>query len=87
VCERHPKWIEASLSADIPGWQRFKAAEDWLVQPNVRTSSQLLEKTEFDRFVTERQLDPNDQAQRSLLFRQFIDWQKQRSTSGQTTPK
>jgi TRAP-type uncharacterized transport system substrate-binding protein len=27
---RHPKWREASISATIPGWQRFKAATDWL---------------------------------------------------------
>jgi hypothetical protein len=27
---RHPKWKEASISATIPGWQRFKAAQDWL---------------------------------------------------------
>jgi len=27
---RHPKWREASITANIPGWQRFKAAQDWL---------------------------------------------------------
>ena len=27
---RHPKWREASIAATIPGWQRFKAAQDWL---------------------------------------------------------
>jgi TRAP-type uncharacterized transport system substrate-binding protein len=27
---RHPKWKEISLSAEIPGWTRFKAASDWL---------------------------------------------------------
>jgi TRAP transporter TAXI family solute receptor len=27
---RHPKWKEINLSADIPGWTRFKAAADWL---------------------------------------------------------
>lgn len=27
---RHPKWRETSLSATVPGLQRFKAAEDWL---------------------------------------------------------
>ena len=29
---RHPKWKEASISAVIPGWQRFKAAQDWIDQ-------------------------------------------------------
>jgi len=29
---RHPKWNEVSLSADIPGWTRFKPAADWLAE-------------------------------------------------------
>jgi TRAP-type uncharacterized transport system substrate-binding protein len=27
---RHPKWKEASLTAEIPGWTRFKPAAEWL---------------------------------------------------------
>jgi uncharacterized protein len=27
---RHPKWSEINLSADIPGWVRFKPAAEWL---------------------------------------------------------
>lgn len=27
---RHRKWQEVSLSAVVPGWQRYKPAEDWL---------------------------------------------------------
>jgi TRAP-type uncharacterized transport system substrate-binding protein len=27
---RHPKWREVNLSADMPGWVRFKPAADWL---------------------------------------------------------
>lgn len=27
---RHPKWREVSLSAVIPGWTRFPAAQEWL---------------------------------------------------------
>jgi TRAP-type uncharacterized transport system substrate-binding protein len=27
---RHPKWSEINLSAEIPGWTRFKLAADWL---------------------------------------------------------
>jgi TRAP-type uncharacterized transport system substrate-binding protein len=29
---RHPKWREVSLTADIPGWTRFKPAADWLAE-------------------------------------------------------
>ncbi|WP_439924574.1 hypothetical protein [Nitrobacter sp. JJSN] len=27
---RHPKWREVNLSAEMPGWIRFKPAADWL---------------------------------------------------------
>lgn len=27
---RHPKWTEVNLAATVPGWRRFKAAQDWL---------------------------------------------------------
>ena len=27
---RHPKWREVSLAAVVPGWQRFRIAEEWL---------------------------------------------------------
>jgi uncharacterized protein len=27
---RHPKWREVNLSAEMPGWTRFKPAADWL---------------------------------------------------------
>lgn len=29
---RHPKWQEVSLGADVPGWTRFPAAQEWLSQ-------------------------------------------------------
>ena len=27
---RHPKWREVSLTAEVPGWIRYDAAQDWL---------------------------------------------------------
>jgi TRAP transporter TAXI family solute receptor len=27
---RHPKWKDVNLSATVPGWERLKAAQDWL---------------------------------------------------------
>ena len=27
---RHPKWGEVNLAADVPGWKRFPAAQQWL---------------------------------------------------------
>jgi TRAP-type uncharacterized transport system substrate-binding protein len=27
---RHPKWKDVNLAAEVPGWTRFKPAQDWL---------------------------------------------------------
>jgi uncharacterized protein len=76
---RHPKWKEASIAASIPGWQRFKAAEDWLRQHNLSPLSQTaeVEKIRFDRFLAERRATGGvDPATREALFRQFLEWMK-----------
>jgi TRAP-type uncharacterized transport system substrate-binding protein len=59
---RHPKWSEINLSAEIPGWTRFKPAADWLATHQViavtqrqsrgvadQPASEL--KAAFDRFI------------------------------------
>jgi TRAP-type uncharacterized transport system substrate-binding protein len=78
---RHPKWQEASISAVIPGWQRFKAADDWLLEHNLSPSSQgsEVEKLRFNQFLAESGSKvANDPAERGILFRRFLEWQKQK---------
>jgi TRAP-type uncharacterized transport system substrate-binding protein len=77
---RHPKWKEASIAASIPGWQRFKAAEDWLSQYNIAPLSQTAEvdKIMFERFLVEkRPTGSSDAPTRDALFRQYQQWRKQ----------
>ena len=76
---RHPKWKEASIAASIPGWQRFKAAEDWLKQHNMSPLPQTAEvqRMRFDRFLAERPTNASsDPATREALFREFMEWMK-----------
>lgn len=78
---RHPKWQEASISAVIPGWQRLKAADDWLIEHNLSPSSQgsEVEKLRFNQFLAESGSKvANDPAERGVLFRRFLEWQKQK---------
>jgi len=78
---RHPKWKEASIAAAIPGWQRFKAAEDWILRHNMTPSSQTaeVEKIRFEQFLAENRTQvSNDPAKREAIFRQFLDWAKRR---------
>ena len=73
---RHPKWREASISLTIPGWQRFKAADDWLAR-NRRAPDGDREK--FEQFLADTgTVAANDPSKRDVLFRQFLEWQKRR---------
>jgi uncharacterized protein len=52
---RHPKWREVNLSAEMPGWTRFKPAADWLAAHRnqaVTTANPDTElRTAFDKFM------------------------------------
>jgi hypothetical protein len=72
---RHPKWKEANIGLTVPGWQRFKAAEDWLAQ---HQRSPETERARFERFLAETGLAVGeDRTKREALFRQYLEWQKQ----------
>ena len=78
---RHPKWKEASIAATIPGWQRFKAADEWLTRHNMSSVSQSaeVEKIRFDQFLVENRIQiSSDPARRDAVFRQFLEWQAKR---------
>jgi hypothetical protein len=67
---RHPKWKEASIIASIPGWQRFKAAEQWLVAHDMAP-----ERIRFEKFLAEKAVPGTaDPARRETLFRLFLEW-------------
>lgn len=51
---RHPKWHEASINVKIPGWERFKAADEWIAQhvsANTATSETGDQDALFRRFL------------------------------------
>jgi TRAP-type uncharacterized transport system substrate-binding protein len=78
---RHPKWKEASIAATIPGWQRFKAADEWLTRHNMSSVSQSaeVEKIRFDQFLSENRIQiSSDPARRDAVFRQFLEWQRRK---------
>lgn len=70
---RHPKWKEASLSIKVPGWERFKAVDDWLAE-HVRPGGQ---SAAFDRFLSQNNNTSNLNAEeRAALFQRFLEWQR-----------
>jgi hypothetical protein len=72
----HPKWKEVSLAASLPGWTRFKPAQDWLAQHTDRSASSDV-PSNFEKFLAGRGdrvgLRAEDQ---DALFQQFLEWQK-----------
>jgi hypothetical protein len=71
---RHPKWKEVSLSADIPGWTRFKPAADWLAEHR-NVMAQQGQQRDFNTFLASSdKAAPRSQAERDALFREFLEW-------------
>ena len=81
---RHPKWREVNLAAEVPGWTRFQAAQDWLAQhPSPATASAATQER-FNAFLAQTNPGVNatlTDAARQALFQQFLVWDKQRSAS------
>lgn len=86
---RHPKWSEVNLAADVPGWTRFKPAQQWLDGRRVASnttptnSEQGRVLSAFESFLT----DYTDKTgtgelsaeQRNKLFSQFQQFLAQRN--------
>jgi TRAP-type uncharacterized transport system substrate-binding protein len=71
---RHPKWQQVNLAAELPGWDRLPAAQEWLD----RTKRQDPVQAEFQQFLAaraQRRGAPalSEEAERQL-FREFLQW-------------
>jgi TRAP transporter TAXI family solute receptor len=77
---RHPKWKESSLSIVVPGWHRFKAAQDWIDANRAGAGAQTQQTrapADFVRFLErsgKRNLAPDE---KEKLYQQFLEWSKQ----------
>jgi TRAP transporter TAXI family solute receptor len=62
---RHPKWQEVDLSKELPGWQRFPAAQE------------LLQQAKFEEFRAKfhgGSVAAQSATEKQRLFREFRDW-------------
>jgi uncharacterized protein len=76
---RHPKWREINLAASVPGWQRFKPAEEWLNSHKTKPASEATNVREvFEKFLADyKKNNPNshlDDRQVEALTAQFFQW-------------
>jgi len=75
---RHPKWKEASITATIPGWTRFKAAQDWIDNWNAQQANAAKEATlaSFKDFMAQQGHPNLSQDELAKLYAQFQDWNR-----------
>jgi TRAP-type uncharacterized transport system substrate-binding protein len=79
---RHPKWRDVNLAATVPGWTRWSVSEEMLkrIRPKDATDPQVA-SSEFSTFLKNKGGAAElTQEQREALFREFLQWQKQRSS-------
>ncbi|MGD9786096.1 MAG: TAXI family TRAP transporter solute-binding subunit [Hyphomicrobiaceae bacterium] len=86
---RHPKWREVNLAADVPGWQRFDAAKEWLARnaakvANANTAAPApaapnddAQRRTFLEFLAAQGGGAANPAQQEALFRKFLEWSRQ----------
>ena len=77
---RHPKWREVNLTAEVPGWTRFQAAQDWLVQHTTGGTANGAMQARFDTFLSQTHPGMTStltQADKDALFQQFRAWDSQ----------
>lgn len=70
---RHPKWAESSINVKIPGWERFKAVDDWIAQ-NATATAGLSEA--FESFMRQKNITNITAEEKAELVRQFLEWRK-----------
>ena len=72
---RHPKWREVNIAAQVPGWTRFAAAQEWLDRQGTPPQAGL--RPQFDAFAARAPGGAGmREADRERLFREFLEWQR-----------
>ena len=84
---RHPKWRDINLNAKVPGWIRFKPAQQWLdaYAERVSRAGNNDMQAAFERFLVEFRRTSNrpalTPAEESALYQDFLAWRKARDTT------
>jgi uncharacterized protein len=73
---RHPKWGEVNLAAQVPGWTRFPAAQEWL-QAQSAGGPDGVPKNDLNTFLAQSggSRATMTEIERIALFKEFVAWQ------------
>jgi TRAP transporter TAXI family solute receptor len=72
----HEKWKEVALNAPLPGWSRFRPAQEWLDRKSIGMASSSDVRHRFNQFLNARTGGPGSREDPEVLYRQFLEWQK-----------
>lgn len=77
---RHPKWKDVNLAAQVPGWTRFPAAQDWLEKQAIAGTAGGNLQAEFSVFLNSagNPTGSLSDVQKTALFQQFLHWESTR---------
>jgi TRAP-type uncharacterized transport system substrate-binding protein len=75
----HPKWNEINLASSLPGWTRFRAAEELVAASRLPDADNV--KQQFDTWVKNSGHQFSDAESKNLL-EQFRSWMKQGKGAG-----
>jgi TRAP-type uncharacterized transport system substrate-binding protein len=87
LTSRHPRWREINLAADVPGWTRFKAAQQWLDAHSSGQADRSSIRPAFEKFVQDyvsrEKKKRLTEEETERLASEFIKWwEQQRVSSG-----
>lgn len=80
----HPKWSDVNLNAEVVGWKRFPAAQEWLdknlkrSRKGPRTANQGVLRQEFYAFMRASGITTSNRNTRQMqaMFDRFLEWRK-----------
>lgn len=80
--QRHPKWHEVSLVADLPGWRRFQPASDWLAEhSNGAEGANDVVREAFETYLNEQAIKekgpPLTSEEKAALYASFRKWKRE----------
>ncbi len=81
----HPKWKDVNIGASVPGWTRFKAAQDWIdnhPKPALASAGDDPQfQREFTTFAVAQGVLSSSQIserEKNALFEEFLRWRSSR---------
>jgi TRAP-type uncharacterized transport system substrate-binding protein len=75
---RHPSWRDVNLSASLPGWQRFPAAQQWLDRQAAEAKAAQDGIDAQKARAQAAKAAPGDAAEQERLYKEFIEWSSKR---------